>query len=117
MKALKLLIQEQDSLAKNDNDIGEIWDLNMSINVKDNVPIQKNYLAVPKPLYDEVKAHIEDLLNKKFIQKSSSPYSSSKVCVRKKDGSLQLCVDYRALNAKSLSERHPYLEFRKHWIT
>ena len=32
-----------------------------------NSSVQKNYVAVPKPLYPEVKAYIEDLLNRHFI--------------------------------------------------
>ena len=62
---------------------------------------------MPKPLYPEVKAYIEDLLNRNFIKKSSSSYSSPVVCVRKKDQSLRLCVDFRALNKKPRPDRHP----------
>ena len=36
----------------------------------------------------EVKAYIEDLLNRNFIRQSYSPYSSPVVCVRKKDQTL-----------------------------
>ena len=54
-----------------------------------------------------MKAYIEDLLNRNFIRKSTSPYSSSVVCVRKKDGGMRLCVDYRSLNKKTVPDRHP----------
>ena len=79
----------------------------MDIKLKDRTPVQKNYVAVPRPLYPEVKAYIEDLLNKNFIRRSTSSYSSPVVCVRKKDQSLYLCVDYRELNKKSQVDRHP----------
>ena len=69
--------------------------------------MQKNYTSIPRPLYQEVKHHIEDLLNKQFITKSQSPYSSPDVCVRKKDGTLRLCVDYRDLNRRTIPDRHP----------
>ena len=105
--ALDLLIEEQESFAKNDDDIGVIPDLKLDINLTDKAPIQKNYVAVPKPLYPEVKTYIEDLLNRQFIRKSKSPYSSPVVCVRKKDQSLHLCVDYRALNQKTIPDCHP----------
>lgn len=65
------------------------------------------YVAVPCSLYPEVKAYLEELLNKNFIQKSKSHYSSPVVCVRKKDQSLRLCVDFQALNAKTILDRHP----------
>ena len=73
--ALKLLCEEQNSFSRNDDDIGIVPDLQLNINLTDNIPVQKNYVAVPRPLYPEVKAYIEDLLNKNFIRKSTSPYS------------------------------------------
>lgn len=79
----------------------------MEIQLKDNVPVQKSYNAIPRHLYQEVKTHIQDLLNQGWIQKSCSSYSSPVVCVRKKDGGLRLCVDYRLLNGKTLPDRHP----------
>ena len=82
--AVKLLKEHQDSFAKDDSDVGSVQELQMNISLKDNTPVQKNYVAVPRPLYPEVKSYIEDLLNHQFIKKSTSPYSSPVVCVRKK---------------------------------
>ena len=79
----------------------------MTINLSDPTPVQKTYASIPKPLYPEVKQHIEDLLNKGFITRSNSNYSSPVVCVRKKDGTLRLCVDYRQLNHRTIQDRHP----------
>ena len=86
--ALKLLAEEADAFAKDDNDVGCIPDLELDLDLEDQTPVQENYVAVPKPLYPEVKAYIEVLLNRNFIKKSSSSYSSPVVCVRKKDQSL-----------------------------
>ena len=68
---------------------------------------QKNYISIPRTLYPEVKGYIEELLNRGFIRKSKSPFSSSVVCVRKKDGAMRLCIDYRELNKKTVPDRHP----------
>ena len=105
--AFRLLSEESESFSKNDDDIGSVPELKLGINLTDKTPVQKNYVAVPRPLYPEVKAYIEDLLNRNFIRKSNSSYSSPVVCVRKKDESLRLCVDYRALNQKTVPDRHP----------
>ena len=105
--AFRLLSEESESFSKNDDDIGSVPELKLGINLTDKTPVQKNYVAVPRPLYPEVKAYIEDLLNRNFIRKSNSSYSSPVVCVRKKDQSLRLCVDYRALNQKTVPDRHP----------
>ena len=79
----------------------------MRINLKDDTPVQKTYYSMPKPFHTEVKNYIVDLLNKGWIKKSKSSYASPIVAVRKKDGSLRLCCDYRALNAKTIPNRHP----------
>ena len=105
--AVSLLVKKQDAFTKDDDDVGSILALEININLKDTTPVQTNYVAVPRPLYPEVKSHIEDLLNCKFIKKSTSPYSSPAVCVRKKDKSLRLCIDYRALTEKTILDRHP----------
>ncbi|CAI7788782.1 unnamed protein product [Closterium sp. NIES-54] len=55
----------------------------------------------------ELKKQLEDLLAKEFIQPSSSPYASPVLFVRKKDGSLQMCVDYRGLNKITVKNRYP----------
>ena len=105
--ATQLLIEEADAFAIDDDDVGCITELQMDIKLNDSTPVQKNYVAVPRPLFPEVKAYIEDLLNKNFIHRSTSSYSLPVVCVRKKDQSLRLCVDYRELNKKSQVDRHP----------
>ncbi|CAI7758786.1 unnamed protein product, partial [Closterium sp. NIES-54] len=55
----------------------------------------------------ELKKQLEDLLAKEFIQPSSSPYASPVLFVRKKDGSLRMCVDYRGLNKITVKNRYP----------
>ena len=81
--ALKILTAEADSFARDDSDVGCIRDLELNLDLEDQTPVQKNYVAGPKPLYPEVKAYIEDLLNRDFIRKSSSSYSSPFVSERR----------------------------------
>ena len=104
---LNMLREEADSFSKNDEDVGCAEGLQLNINLSDSRPVQKNYTAVPKPLYPEVKQYVEDLLNRGWVRKSRSAYSSPVVCVRKKDGSLRLCVDFRELNKRTEPDRHP----------
>ena len=65
--AIDMLTEEQDSFARDDNDIGMIQDLKLEINLEDKTPVQKNNIVVPRPLYTKVKSYIEDLLNRNFI--------------------------------------------------
>lgn len=103
----KMLYEESSAFARDANDIGCIPSLQLAINTKDDIPVQKAYSSVPKPLLAEVKEYIQDLLAKRWIVKSKSPYAAPVVCVRKKDGSLRLCIDYRLLNQKTIPDRHP----------
>ena len=107
LAAVKMLLEEESSFAKGDNDIGCATDLQLEINLTDTKPIQKKYTSIPCPLFPEVKQYIEDLLNKQWIKKSRSNYSSPVVAVRKRDGDLRLCVDFQELNNGSLPDRHP----------
>lgn len=95
------------AFAKSEHDIGCIPDLKIDINLLDSRPVQKNYTAIPRRLYAEVKHYLKDLLNKSFICESKSLFSSSVVCVRKNYGRIRLCVDYRELNNKTIQNRHP----------
>lgn len=103
----KMLYEESGAFSKGDDDIGRIPSLQMAIILQDDIPVQRAYSAVPKPLFSEVKSYIQDLLAKGWIVKSKSPYTAPVVCVRKKDGKLRLCVDYRLLNKKTIPDRHP----------
>ena len=56
---------------------------------------------------DELKKQLDDLLEKGFIKPSTSPYGAPVLFVKKKDGSLRMCVDYRGLNRITRKNRHP----------
>ncbi|KAI7789706.1 hypothetical protein IRJ41_001809 [Triplophysa rosa] len=102
-----MLYEESDVFARENDDIGCIPGLQMTINLKDEVPVQRAYASIPKPLYKEVKEYVQDLLARGWVVKSKSPYAAPVVCVRKKDGTLRLCIDYRLLNQKTVPDRHP----------
>ncbi len=79
-----MLYEESAAFAHDDDDIGCIPSLQMAITLKDDIPVQRTYTSVPKPLYQEVKEYIQDLLARGWIVKSKSPYSAPVVSVRKK---------------------------------
>lgn len=74
------------TFTRDDNDIGCADGLQMSIELNDQVPVHSSYNAVPKPLLQEVKNYVNNLLNKQWIRSSTSQYTSTVVCVRKKNG-------------------------------
>ncbi|WVZ94919.1 LOW QUALITY PROTEIN: hypothetical protein U9M48_040746 [Paspalum notatum var. saurae] len=54
-----------------------------------------------------VKKQIDELLEKGFIRKSTSPWASPALLTEKKDGTLRMCVDYRGLNAVTIKNKYP----------
>jgi len=55
----------------------------------------------------ELKSQIAGLIQKGFIQPSSSPWGSSVLFAAKKDGGWRLCIDYRALNKATIKNAYP----------
>ena len=55
----------------------------------------------------ELKAQLQELLDKGFIRPSVSPWGAPVLFVRKKDGSLRLCIDYRMLNQLTVKNKYP----------
>jgi hypothetical protein len=61
----------------------------------------------PRRFKDEIEKAIKELLSMGHIRPSSSPFASSVVLVLKKDGTTRMCIDYRALNKKTIKNRYP----------
>ena len=70
-------------------------------------PISKApYRMAPVEL-QELKVQLQELLDTGFIRPSTSPWGAPVLFVKKKDGSMRLCVDYRELNRVTIKNRYP----------
>ncbi|KAL0536696.1 hypothetical protein IC582_025656 [Cucumis melo] len=73
------------------------------------VPISRApYRMAPAEL-KELKVQLQELLDKGFIRPSVSPWGAPVLFVKKKDGSMRLCIDYRELHKVTVKNRYPLL--------
>ncbi|XP_015941749.1 uncharacterized protein LOC107467224 [Arachis duranensis] len=70
------------------------------------LPASTPYRMAP-PELEELKKQLKDLLDVGFIRPSKAPYGAPVLFQKKHDGSLRLCIDYRALNKVTIKNKYP----------
>ena len=63
-------------------------------------------LSIPK--LTELKIQLQELLDKGYIRPSVSPWGEPVLFVKKRDGTLRLCMDYRQLNKVIIKNKYPF---------
>lgn len=106
-KLYMLLQNYRDCFATNLGEIGCGVDVEMKIEVVDNKPIVYRPYRLSHYEREQVRQTIDELLENDIIQESKSDYASPILMVKKKTGELRLCVDFRALNNKTIKDRFP----------
>jgi hypothetical protein len=96
----------RDVFAFSPTELGTAKGIKHTIKLSDEVPFKDRPRRIPPSMYAEVKQHLEDMLACGAIRPSESPYSSNVVLVRKKDGSLRVCLDFRKLNSKTIRDAY-----------
>ncbi|KAL0543848.1 hypothetical protein IC582_018953 [Cucumis melo] len=71
------------------------------------VPISRAPYRMATAELKELKVQLQELLDKGFIRPSVSPWGAPILFVKKKDGSMRLCIDYRELNKVTVKNRYP----------
>ena len=106
-KFKQFLSENQDVFALNDTDLGRTHLLEHRIETKDHPPISQKPYPVPHSLRGIIKEHIDKMLKQGVIRPSFSPWASPVVLVKKKEGTLRFCIDFRKLNAVTVKDTYP----------
>nr|CAD1835554.1 unnamed protein product [Ananas comosus var. bracteatus] len=69
-------------------------------------PAKAPYRMAP-PELEELQRQLKDLIDAGFIRPSKAPYGAPVLFQRKSDGSLRLCIDYRAFNKVTVKNKYP----------
>ena len=108
-KARGLLWEYHDIFSLEKHDMGHTNATKHKIVLKDpyTLPFKERFQQIPPPQLDEVREHLKLMLDAGVVQPSNSPWCNAVVLVRKKDGSLRFCIDFRRLNALTVKDSHP----------
>ena len=90
--------------ALNLNKLGKTSLVQHDIKLDDMTPFKKQYRRIPPHQYEEIKKHLQEMLEIGAIRRSISPWASPVVLVQKKDGSLRFCIDLRKLNNRMIKD-------------
>jgi hypothetical protein len=70
-------------------------------------PVSKAPYRISMPELKELQLQLEELLKKGYIYPNVSPWGASVLFVKKKDGMLRLCIDFRQLNKLTVKNKYP----------
>ena len=104
---MALLALYADVIAIGDNSLGRTDILRHNIDTGNASPIRQQVRRMSLPAKEKVRELLKDMMEKKVISPSKSPWASPIVLVQKRDGSTRFCVDYRKINEVTRKDAYP----------
>jgi len=87
--------------------LGKIPNIKHTIPTTDTQPIRTRQWRLPESARANIREECDKMLLDGVIESSTSPWLSPVVLVRKKDGGIRFCVDYRQLNRVTVADAYP----------
>ena len=106
LKVSEFLLKWKHIFSTGITDLGNCDLVKHEIHLKDETPFKEPHRRIPPAIFQEVREHLKEMLEAEAIRPSASPYSSNVVIVRKKDGTIRFCVDFRKLNSRTKTDAY-----------
>ncbi|CAD6199495.1 unnamed protein product [Caenorhabditis auriculariae] len=106
-KVKKLVSKFTDVFVQDDKDLTQTPVFTHDIELLDDRPIRQKTRHIPFGLRNEFRKTLDEMLSKGVAEPSSSPYASPVVLVKKKDGTIRVCIDYREINKVIKQDSYP----------
>ena len=104
---IKVLAEHHSIFSLEEGERGETSLAEFAINTGDSAPKKQAARRIPYAARQEITSQLKRMQPEGVIESSESPWASPVVLVRKRDGSLHFCVDYRGLNAVTKADVYP----------
>ncbi|CAG2243770.1 Transposon Ty3-G Gag-Pol polyprotein,Transposon Ty3-I Gag-Pol polyprotein [Mytilus edulis] len=102
-----VLVKHKDAFAKSKTELGSCSVLKHRIDTAHAAPVRQPLRRTPQAFEKEEEKYLRDQIETGVVRPSSSAWSSPVVFVRKKDGSVRWCVDYRKVNDLTIKDAYP----------
>ena len=107
VKFKNLFQRYRDVFAFSDDQLGRTSLVQHTIDTGDAMPIKQRPYRTTPGNKQEIDRQVDDMLQRGIIQESVSPWSSPVVLVKKKNGEMRFCVDFRAINKVTKKDSFP----------
>ncbi|CAM5165670.1 unnamed protein product, partial [Eretmochelys imbricata] len=87
-------------------DVGCAKGVEHNIRLHDSRPFRERSRKIALSEMEDVRHHLQELAANGIITESRSPYASPIVVVRKKNGKIRMCIDYRTLNSRTVVDQY-----------
>ena len=107
LDAHQLLMEFHHVFSLDKNEMGCTDTTEHVIKLTNSEPFKERFQCIAPPLVEEVREHIQEMLDGGAICPSNSPWCNAVVLVRKKDGTLRFCIDFCRLNERTEKDSFP----------
>ncbi|KAE8276918.1 Retrovirus-related Pol polyprotein from transposon opus Protease [Larimichthys crocea] len=100
------MLQRSEVFSTHEFDVGCCKSTHHTIKTTEDKPFRERSRRLPPADVEALRIHLSQLKDAGIITESRSPYASPIVVVRKKNGKIRMCVDFRTLNRRTIPDQY-----------